>query len=412
MALFFLDQNSINFQKKESQMYIVQSVLNRLKNINFSIKSYVLSLMLSNGRKNCAAMSYSIGVSEKKLYCFLAESKINVKEIEENLVSLINKTRVKEVPRCLVIDPTAIIKHYAQKMEKICYDRTGCTKKVEKVLVPVYAAVIDKNVTIPLTLEFWVQEKIVGKKKYKSKIEIAQTLISAAKKMEIDFDFIALDGAFSFAPMFDFYKKHKKLKFSQRVAKSRVIKTKNGVSAQLKDHPALKLHRNEREKTIKAKFNSKKNQDDRYYFFTAQKRLTRNHEWEVVYIISNMDLSPKEQVAAYNLRLPIEKMIRTTKQKFGATQCQAVKASKQQAHIMAGFLAYAILNVEINDKQKQSVDDLVNELRKFHIDDLIGQMVQSKKPKNNQYADRVAKKFQNRPYDSHKNSDQFSNYSS
>ena len=86
MALFFLDQNSINFQKKESQMYIVQSVLNRLKNINFSIKSYVLSLMLSNGRKNCAAMSYSIGVSEKKLYCFLAESKINVKEIKENLV--------------------------------------------------------------------------------------------------------------------------------------------------------------------------------------------------------------------------------------------------------------------------------------------------------------------------------------
>ena len=30
-----------------------------------------------NGRKNCAAISYSIGVSEKKLYYFLAESKIN-----------------------------------------------------------------------------------------------------------------------------------------------------------------------------------------------------------------------------------------------------------------------------------------------------------------------------------------------
>ena len=79
-------------------MYIVQSVLNRMKNINFSIKAYVLSLMLSKGRKNCAAMSLSTSVSEKKLYCFLAESKINVKEIEENLVSLINKTRVKGVP--------------------------------------------------------------------------------------------------------------------------------------------------------------------------------------------------------------------------------------------------------------------------------------------------------------------------
>ena len=57
-------------------------------------------------------------------------------------------------------------------MEKICYDRTGCTKKVEKVLVPVYAAVIDKNITIPLTLEFWVQEKIVGKKNISPKLRL------------------------------------------------------------------------------------------------------------------------------------------------------------------------------------------------------------------------------------------------
>ena len=77
---------------------------------------------------------------------------------------------------------------------------------------------------------------------------------------------------------------------------------------------------------------------------------------------------------------------------------------------MAGFLAYAILNVEINDKQKQSVDDLVNELRMFHFDDLIGQMLQSKKTKNDPYADQVAKKFQNRPHVQYRNSDQFSDY--
>lgn len=383
-------------------MYIIQSVLNRLKNINHSIKAYTLSLILSKSRKNCAAMSHSIGVSEKTLYCFLAESKINAKEIEKELVLLINETRVKNVLRALVIDPTAIIKHYAQKMEKICYDRTGCTKKVEKVLVPVYAAVIDKNVTIPLVLEFWVQEKIVGKKKYRSKIEIAQSLINAAKKMGIDFDFVALDGAFSYPTMFDFYKQNKSLKFSMRVAKSRKIKTKNGVSEQLKNHPALKLHRNEREKTIRAKFDK----DDKYYFFTAQKRLRRDGEWEVVYIVSNMSLAAKEQVAAYNLRLPIEPMIRTTKQKFGATQCQAVASSKQQAHIMAGFLAYAILSIEINDKQATSVDALVNKLRDFHFNDLISEIVRSKKQETHQTVDLHAKKFQNHPYLPHGNSDQ------
>jgi len=390
-------------------MYIVQSVLNRLKNINPSIKAYVLSLILSNGRKNCAAMSHSIGVSEKKLYYFLAESKSNAKTIEKELVSLINETRIEGVPRAFVIDPTAIIKHYAEKMEKICHDRAGCTKKVEKVLVPVYAAMIDKNVTIPLKLDFWAQEKIVGTKKYKSKIEIAQTLIVAAKKIGLDFDFVALDGAFSYPRMFDFYKKNKLLKFSMRVARSRVVKTKNGVKAQLKNHPALKLHRNEREKTIKAKLNN----DDTYYFFTAQKRRTRTEEWEVVYIASNMKQTAKQHVASYDLRLPIEPMIRTTKQKFGATQCQAIEASKQQAHIMAGFLAYAILNIESNDKQKESngkqkesVDAVVNELRNLHFDDLIGEIVKYKKPENHHYIDQRAKKFQNHPHVPYRNTDQ------
>lgn len=383
-------------------MYIVQSVLNRLKNINPSIKAYVLSLILSTGRKNCAAMAHSIGVSEKKLYRFLAESKIHAKTIEEELVLLINETRIKDVLRALVVDPTAIIKHYAEKMEKICYDRAGCTKKVEKVLVPVYAAVIDKNVTIPLKLDFWVQEKIVGTKKYKSKIEIAQALIVAAKKMGLDFDFVTLDGAFSYPKMFDFYKKNKHLKFSMRIAKSRLIKTKNGVKVQLKNHPALKLHRNEREKTIKAKLNN----DDTYYFFTSQKRRTRNDEWEVVYIVSNMKQTAKQHVASYNLRLPIEPMIRTTKQKFGATQCQAIEASKQQAHIMAGFLAYAILNLTNNDKQSESVDSMVNELRDFHFDDLIGEIAKYKKSENPHYVDQRAKKIQNHPHVPYRNTDQ------
>jgi hypothetical protein len=385
-------------------MYIVQSVLNRLKNINPSIKAYVLSLILSKGRKNCAAMSHSIGVSEKKLYCFLAGAKIHASAIEKELVLLTNETRIQGVLRAFVIDPTAIIKHYAEKMEKICHDRAGCTKKVEKVLVPVYAAVIDKNVTIPLKLDFWVQEKIVGTKKYKSKIEIAQALIVAAKEMGFDFDFVALDGAFSYPKMFDFYKKNKQLRFSMRIAKSRVIKTQKGVKAQLKNHPALKLHRNEREKTIKAKLNN----DNTYYFFTAQKRRTRNDGWEVVYIVSNMKQTAKQHVASYNLRLPIEPMIRTTKQKFGATQCQAIEASKQQAHIMAGFLAYAILNLANNDKQSESVDSMVNELRDFHFDDLISEIVIHKKYKNHKNIDLVAKKFQNPPYAPKSNTDQFS----
>ena len=352
-------------------MYIVQRVLNCLKNINPLIKAYVISLMLSSSRKNCAAMARSVNVSEKKLYHFLNESAINSQEIAKQLLALAHETRQEGTLRALVVDPTAIIKNYAQKIEKLCYDRAGCTKKVEKVLVPVYASVTDKNVSIPLDLEFWLQEKITGKKKYKSKVKITQELIIALKKSGLDFDYTALDGAFSTPNMFAFFKAEKE-KFTMRIAKNRVVKF-NGVSAQLKNHPALKLWRNEREKTISAQLG------EDTYFFTAHKRKARNGGWETVYIVSNMNLSAKEQVAAYNLRWPIEKMIRTTKQKFGATQCQTVSASKQRAHILAGFFAYAILNVAEKDKQNNSVDVIVNTLREFYYDDLIDIINERKK---------------------------------
>ena len=97
-------------------MYIVQSVLNCLKNINPSIKAYVISLMLSSSRKNCAAMARSVNVSEKKLYHFLNESAVNSQEIAKQLLALAHETRQEDTLRALVIDPTAIIKNYAQKI--------------------------------------------------------------------------------------------------------------------------------------------------------------------------------------------------------------------------------------------------------------------------------------------------------
>lgn len=345
-------------------MYIVQRVLNYFSNINPSIKTYVLSLIISSGRKNCAAMADSINISPKRLYSFLDEAENNIKEIEKKLLLLADETKKENVPRVLVVDPTAIIKPYAKNIEKLSHDRSGCSGRVEKGLVPVYVIVTDKHVTIPLNSDFWVQEKIVGKKKYKSKATIAQELINYSINNKVRFDFIALDGAFAIPVMFDFFQNNKFLKFIMRIARNRKIKTKDGIAVQLKYHPALRLYRNEREKTVVAELYGN------IYYFTAQKREKRGGGWEIVFLVSNMDLPAKEQVAAYNLRWPMEKKIRTTKQKFGAMQCQAIEASKQQAHIMAGFLAYATLNIIANDKQIKSVDVLVKILKDSHFDEL------------------------------------------
>lgn len=346
-------------------MIMLQRVLNLLENVNIKIRTYVVCLMLTPGPKTCAEMARTVGVSQKRLYAFLAAGKNNSTEIESDLIEFAKSTRDKKIKRTLVIDPTAIIKRYAQLMEKLCYDKDGCTKNIEKVLVPVCISVVDQNVKIPLNLDFWVQRKARGKRKYRSKVEIAQELILYLITKGIEFDYVSLDGAFPVPHMFEFFKQDEQ-RFTMRIPRSRCVVTSDGKRMQLQHVPALKLTRNSREKTIKAKLYGET------YFFTAHKRKKRFGGWETVFLVSNMDLPAKQQVEAFNLRWPQEKINRTSKQKFGMHQCQALASQKQKAHMMAGYLAHTIIEIANIDKQAQSVDAAINILRKYHFDDLIG----------------------------------------
>lgn len=369
-------------------MYIVQSVINQLKNINPQIRTYLLGMLLSRGRKNCAAMAYETGLSQKELYAFLSNGEANAQIMEKEVLLLAQRTRTPGKLRALIVDPSTIVKSYAKRIENLCHDRSGCTRRVERCLVPVYAAVADENGTIPLFVDFWVQEKIIGKKFYKSKIEITQEIILKCIDKNVFIDITLLDGVFSVQEMFTFFKE-KNLKFSMRIPRNRIITTADGISAQLKKHPALKLHRNERCKTVQATIRGE------IYFLTIEKRRTKQNDWEEVFIVSNIDLLAKEQVATYNLRWPMEKKIRTNKQKFGIGDCQALQEYKQKAHIMAGFLNYAILSSIKNDKKKQSIDEVVNIIRDSHFDDLINAFSKPFFPKH--YSNNVldAKSIQN-----------------
>lgn len=381
-------------------MCTLQRVKKLLKKVNTSIRTYVICLILSSGRKNCTDMARAIGISKKELYAYHAKAEIHSGYIGKLLLAYAKKTRIKGVKRALVIDATLLLKRFAQAMEKLCYDRDGCTRHVEHGLVPLYASVVDENVTIPLDLEFWVQKKIVGEKRYQSKTQIALALIGYLKKSGLEFDFVSLDGAFPGPDSFAFFKKTRR-KFIMRISKAWCITTLDGERVQLRNCLELKLMRNIREKTIKAKLYGN------VYFFTAQKRKTKSGEWETIFLVSNMNLSAKEQVAAYALRWPQEKVNRTTKQKFGAAQCQMLPTKKQRAHIMATFLAYAIIEIANNDKEKLSVDETVNFLRRNHFSDLVNLIESVKKSKIKRNIDLADKKIQNHVQNSSNNVVQF-----
>jgi hypothetical protein len=381
---------------------MLQRVIKLLKKVNIQIRTYVVCLMLTPGRKNCAEMARTVGVSQKRLYAFLSNAKDNSAAIEKQQIEFAKSTRDKKIKRTAVIDPTALLKRYAQLMEMLCYDKDGCTKHVEKLLVPVCVSIVDKNVKIPLNVDFWVQRKARGKKKYRSKVEIAQELILYLTSKGIEFDFVSLDGAFPTPDMFAFFQHNRRMKFTMRIPKSRCVITTDGKKMQLQNIPALKLTRNTREKTIKAKLYGKT------YFFTAYKRKKKFGGWETVFLVSNMNLSAKEQVEAFNLRWPQEKINRTSKQKFGMHQCQALALSKQKAHIMAGYLAQAIIEIANIDKQEESVDKIVNILRQCHFNDLVNLIRESPKPKSMPKIDYIKDSAQNHVQNFYNNTGEFS----
>ena len=66
-------------------MIMLQRVIKLLKKVNLEIRTYVVCLMLTSGKKNCAEMARTVGLSEKRLYAFLSEAKDNSAEIEKHL---------------------------------------------------------------------------------------------------------------------------------------------------------------------------------------------------------------------------------------------------------------------------------------------------------------------------------------
>ena len=48
-------------------MIMLQRVINLLKNVKTQIRTYAVCLMLTSGKKNCAEMARTVGISEKRL---------------------------------------------------------------------------------------------------------------------------------------------------------------------------------------------------------------------------------------------------------------------------------------------------------------------------------------------------------
>jgi len=339
---------------------LFQNVKNIAQEVKTQISSYLHGLLLHDKRKTCTSMARNMQVSPKKLYKAFKDTKPKVAVIREDLRNIANKVPSMGEKRVLAIDGTMIRKAFAEKIQNMSFDYDGVLRRATRGLSIMVASLLIGGNVLPLDFAYWLNPKKKYKKRtkqdpnYKTKITLAMELIIALKNF-IDFDFLALDGAFASAQMIGFFEAEN-LKYTMRIARSRKVLI-NGILMKLCEHPALKLVRNERCKTAAGFYKGYA------CFFTASKRKKKNGSWETVYIISNMELSPKEHVDAYSKRWPIDKSFRSMKQYLGLTECQMCDQNKQTFHIFNVFLAYSLATLEKIASAKNSVEDILNAWR-------------------------------------------------
>lgn len=326
-------------------------ISNKIKKASFH---YVLGLLFTMGRKNCSSMSREVDIPRSFLYNFLRTADDNIKSMQQYLFDEAKKLGDEDENAVLVVDFTQLLKPYAYKIDELCYDHNGCTNRREKGLSLGVIALCGKNKTVPLDFDFWVQKKYAAEK-YKKKNDIAKELVSEAIK-HFKFKYAAFDGAFATEDFLKFLNELG-INFTMRIPSNRCIETSDGQRHQIKHTPSLSLFRNEREKSIKACYKGMQ------FYFIGYKRRGKKDEWETVYLVSNMDLSAKEHVLAYQVRSGVEKMFRTSKQSLGIGECQALSGKKQEAHILATFVAYVFLEQQKIDKQKKCPEDIVHIFR-------------------------------------------------
>lgn len=346
----------------------IQSVFSSFAEVKQS-STYICGLLFHEGRKTCASMARGLSVSVKRFYDSFKDAVQQICTIRSTLVFILNQIKIEDGCPVLVIDGTEIVKVFAKKIDHLAIDYDGVIRRVAQGLSIMVAGIVNQGNFFPLDFSFWHNQKKPKKSEkkknkrdkatdpnYKTKIELAIDLICAYKDL-IYFVYVALDGAFASAEMIGFLEQEK-LKYSMRIARNRKVII-NDIEAKLSNHPALKLVRNERSKTAPGFYKGYA------CFLTVHKRKKRRGGWETVYIISNMKLSSKEHVEAYNRRWVIDKSFRSMKQKFGLKDCQMVSGIQQTLHILRVFLAYSFATIAKIAKQKNSVEEVLNHFRRF-----------------------------------------------
>lgn len=317
------------------------------------LNRYAKGVLLTMGKKSCEEMGSFLGISHDKIYRSMIFISGHISFVHELSLQII-KELTRESLGWLVIDDTAITKVYSKLIQGVVWMYNVLIGKEQKQFNILVLAWTNGSITIPIDFLFWYPKSSCDQ--YKTKSELAMELL---KTWWFRVPSIGLlgDGHFSTEALLLFCKQTR-IPLIAKFSSNRKIMSKDGISAQAKYHPGLKLERNQQVKTMEVTWH------EMVLFCTIHKRKNKNNECNFVYYISTVQRTPKEYVKFYGLRWKIEKMFRTMKQSLGLKDCFARKKALHVGHIYGIFYAYTFAQYVKSEKNLSNVEKAIRYLRK------------------------------------------------
>jgi hypothetical protein len=310
-----------------------------------NIQEYSVAVATSlESKKNTSAIAREAGVSQSTASRFLKQIDLNDQDFVPLVLSIFGKKKL-----CLIIDDGTISKRYSEEIEGVSSMVDQSTKTFTNGYKIVAAGLTDGKYFLPIALEHWVAEFIMGED-YLKVTELAEKLILRVLELGLLISYFVMDGLY-FSDEFIKFLNKKKLKFVMK-AKTTTSVIYNGQKMQLQNCKDLQLNSNQSQKKIVAEWNGKKR------YFIAVKRSGKSGP-TVIYLTANFKAKSKVYAKIYDSRWKIEKFFRTAKQSLGLKHSLSLEAKIYLNHIKCVFFAYCLLQLVMKKFKLSSIEDAI-----------------------------------------------------
>lgn len=318
--------------------------------------SYPLALLMSIGRKSFENIGRTIRQTGERVARLLPPEQTSYEILKNICLSVFKDSKQLYI----IIDDTLIKKFFAEHIQGTAYFYDSKMGRRITAFRLVIGMISDGEITIPIYGEYLFDTELleVINEKHKSKMDITKAIVRYALSMFPGRKMILVaDGLYASAECLHWCKDNG-INAEMRMHSNRIVEYKGKKTSLKKIAFDLGVRPKGRQmaRTITTVWHGMELE------ITVVRRINKHGEESIVFQVATYKALPREHAEAYACRWPVEKSIRTKKQRLGLQDCYSVSFEKQRNHVAAVFVSYALAQLEMRSGKLKNPEVAIRRL--------------------------------------------------